>query len=393
MVSFSVTEEVGKLVTGTLTLRDQTGVYSRILRNGLKFELSWGYKAWNVNALLLGANATTSRGIRQSVKCLIQTPSGNSDEGGQVIYNVTFYGLEFLNKKQNRVFDRGTRRSMVQQLFQELNVLDTIIDFPDMNQVLRKSNSIRQRENNFSFLFRLAEKFKSSYQIGYKPDGRKIAIFIDDRKIDSASVKRFLAFLTNVDNTKDLFYNAGSASNVKSYSWQHHIGENGQGDGASISRIGGKPIVTRFTVESGSVILWELNNDRVKEYLRSQGSLANEAKAFLNIANATDFQEVKHLFDPVDTPFAPQGMGFTANVIMQGDPRLTALTKVVFRSGFPAPLMQGNSNKAIIKFFIKKVTHTFNKSEYACTLQVVDTYTLTGSFIAPASLEESIGVR
>ena len=131
----------------------------------------------------------------------------------------------------------------------------------------------------------------------------------------------------------------------------------------------------------------------MRDYLRSQGNLADESKAFLNIANAKTFEEVKRFFDPVDTPLAPQGMGFTANVLMKGDPRLTALTKVVFKNGFPAPLMQEDSNKAIIKFFIRKVTHTFNKSEYACSVEVVDTYTLTGSFIAPASLEESLSAR
>jgi len=374
-------------------MRDNTGVYSRILRNGLKFSLSWGYKSWNQNTLLLGANATTSRGIRQNVQCLIQTPSGNCDENGQVLYTVTFYGLEFLHKKQKRVFDRGTVRSMLQDLLQELNVQDSIIDFPDMQTVLKTSNSIRQRENNFQLLAMLADRYKAFFQIGYKPDNRKVAVFVDQRKTDGPAVKRFLASLTNVSDTINLFYNSGQASNVRSYTWQNHIGENGQGDGASISYVGGKPVVTRYTVEGGSVMTWRLNNDKVRQYLRESGTLGGETQAFLNIANAKTFEEVKRFFDPVDTPLAPQGQGFTVPCKMKGDPRLTGLAKVIFRSGFPAPLSQEDGTGSVIKFFIRKVTHGFNKTDYSCDVEVVDTYTLTGSYIAPASLEETIGTR
>jgi hypothetical protein len=390
VISFSVTEEMGKLVSGTLALRDATGIYSKVFRNGVKFALSWGYKAWNVNSETLNNKNLTSRGIRQGINCLIQTPSGAGDEGGQTTYNVTFYGLEFLDKKKNRIFDHGTKRDLISQCLQELDVLDTIIDFPNMNQILTNSNSVRQRESNFSFMFRLAVEYGCFYQIGYKPDNTKIAVFIDSKKVDSASVKRFLRSVTNADNEKELFYNSGGVSNVRSYTWQQHIGENGQGDGVRITYVEGKPVFERFVAEGGHVLLWRLNRDKVSAYIKEKGNLQDEAQATLNIANAKTFDEVKKFFDPVDTPFAPQGQGFTVNCSVHGDPFLTALLKIKFGGGFPSPLMHVDTIDAMLKFYIRRVTHTFSKNEYTSEIEICDSYNLNGSYVAPENLSETI---
>ena len=96
-----------------------------------------------------------------------------------------------------------------------------------------------------------------------------------------------------------------------------------------------------------------------------------------------NFEEVKWAFDEVDQSTAPQGMGYSCNCKMIGDPFLTVPYNILFKEGFAAPLTQ--SHDPLSKqttFFIKKSTHTFSKSGYFTDVEIVDAYAATGSFIA-----------
>jgi hypothetical protein len=220
--------------------------------------------------------------------------------------------------------------------------------------------------------------------IGRKPDGTQIGLFIDSGKVASPSVKRYIASVLQVEEEeKEFFYNSGQMSNVKAYTWKQNIGESGQGDSVSITYVEGKPIFTRKIAEGQHVVLWRLNNERLRAEMQNKGSISDEIQAFTQIANAKSFAEVKRFFDPIDTETAPQGMGYTVNVQVHGDPFLTVMMKCKFKNGFPAPLTQSIPEEALSKFYIKRATHSFSKGEYSTDLEVVDSYTLNGSFIAP----------
>lgn len=390
VISFSITEEVGKLITGTLSLRDKTGVYSKVFRNGVKFNISWGYKKWNTNVADLTSSSLLSSGVRQGLKCVVQTPSGQGTESGEVLYNATFYGLEFLEKKKNRVFERGIIYDVISQCLKEMDCNNYIIDFAEQNRVLRKTYSFRQREPNYTFLVNMARSFNCHYQMGYSLTGKKIAVFVDSRKIDKPHIKKFIRDITGSGDEKALYYNSGSLSNVKNFSWQQHIGENGQGDGTTITYVEGKPVFSRFVVESGSVTLWKLDEQKVRDYIHSKGNIRDEAQAVMQIVNAKKFEEVKQFFYKDDTPYSPQGQGFTINCAMHGDPMLTGLLKIVFKNGFPAPLQQSETIDALLNFYVRRVVHTFNKQEYSCDVEVCDTFTLNGSYVAPENMAEAI---
>ena len=112
------------------------------------------------------------------------------------------------------------------------------------------------------------------------------------------------------------------------------------------------------------------------------------------ILSATDFQQVVKYFDPVNSTLAPQGMGFTVNVKAHGDPFFIPLTKIIFKGGFPPPLTQSGLTDlegALVHFYIKKVVHSFTKTEYSSELEICDRYGPNGSFIGPSTQEEAIG--
>jgi hypothetical protein len=251
-----------------------------------------------------------------------------------------------------------------------------------MKDRLNTKNPIRQRESSFNFLAKLGKDYRVFFHLSHKPDGKKIGIFIDTTKSQGVSVKKFIQSTIKVnEDEKQLFYNSGQFSNVSSYTWQQHIGESGQGDMITTRLINGVTVFERRVMENGKVKLWRLNTDKIDSELGKQATEAQRTK-LLNLAkDSTDFQQVINYFDPVNETTAPQGMGYTVNCSVHGDPLLTPFMKIIFKSGFPQPLTQSNQALALIKFIIKRITHSFSKAEYKCDLEIVDSYTLMGSYM------------
>jgi hypothetical protein len=392
VISFSITEELGKLVSGSLSLRDPSGIYAKFFRCGRKLEISFGYKSWNQNIAKLGINISSSRGRRQGIHCMVQTPSGAGDEGGQTIYNATFMGLELLKGIKYAVYESQTYADMISQLMQDIDipVENQIIDFSLSKEKISIRKPITQRDTSLSFLHEKANNWNVLFRYGVKPDGTKMGLFVDSVKMKSLIVKGFFNSVYGVDDEKDLYYNCGQLSNIKSFDWQQHIGESGQGDGVSITYVEGQPVFQRYVLESGTVKLYQLNKERVRRATANGANIQKDTE----ILSATDFQQVIKYFDPVNSSTAPQGQGFTVNVKAHGDPFFIPLTKINFAGGFPPPLTQSILQEiegALVHFYIKKVTHTFTKGEFGSDLEICDRYGANGSMIGPQTLEEAVG--
>ena len=388
VISFSITEELGKLISGSLQLRDESGIYSKMFRNGRRFSITFGYKSWNQNLANIGINSKTSRGIRQGIRCQVETPSGSGNETGETIYNVTFIGMEFLVGKLNKVYESGTRYDVVSQAMKDAGISQVMIDFEDANTRVTTKDSIMQRESPINFLHDLAKRFKAFFTIYNKPDGTSVGVFINTKKVKSPQLKGIVASTLKITDEKNLYYNCGQLSNVKSFDWQQHIGESGQGDGVSMQLVEGKMVYTHYVADSsGTVKLYKLNEEKVRKATKSGADI----KKSVEILGAKQFSDVKQYFDPCDSPLAPQGAGFTINVKMHGDPMIFVLLKVYFKGGFPAPLTQTIDIGGKLQYYVKRVTHTFNKSEFSTDVEIVDTYNLNGSNIPPVSITESLG--
>ena len=388
VISFSVTDELGKIPSGSLTIRDNEGMYSRIFRCGVKFEIVYGYRSFNIGNITQGINIGNARGNQRSLRCVVQTPSGSGDEGGQHIYSANFFGLALLDSPKRNVFDSGTRRQVVTETLRDLDILDYTIDFKDAGTRLSIKNIIIQSEPPTGFLYRLAKEWNCIFFVCPKKDGTKFAFFLDVAKVASPMVKAGFASSFALDDTKDIYYNSGQLSNVRSFDWQQHIGESGQGDGVNIMYVEGKAIYTRYVAQSsGTVRLYRLDEEKVRKATNN----GQNAETSMEILNAKNFEQVKKYFTPCDSKIAPQGMGYTVNCKMKGDPFMTVLMKIKFKGGFPAPLTQSIPEEAYTKFYIKKTVHSFSKGEYNTDVEIVDSYTLNGSFIAPATQREAMG--
>jgi len=115
VISFTVTEEIQKMILGTLVLHDPYQIYSRQLKNGKIFKLSWGYKKGGIDlskALIKNPEELTGNSIRTNIRGYIQSPGGNAAANGEVIYNCNFYGVELKSNLKDVVWYReGTKRA------------------------------------------------------------------------------------------------------------------------------------------------------------------------------------------------------------------------------------------------------------------------------------------
>ena len=379
VISFTITEELGKLTTGSLQMRDPTGVYSRIFRNGLRFNISWGYKSWNQDLQSLGVNSVLPRGIRQGLKCVVVTPSGAGGEDGQQTHAVSFMALEALSNARHKVFDSGVRGDVVASAFTDLDITNYIIDFPTKKERLSTRNSVRQSENSFSFLRQIAEKWGAYVLIGHKPNGDKIGLFLDANKTSSTSSNKYTSDVLGIVKTdeKEFYYNSGSKSNVKSYSWAQNIGENGGGDDVQITLVSGKVVTARRVMENQTVTLWRLNEEKLQRHVDGLKTM-DEKIQFMNwVKDAKDFKTVSKFFIKTPTTTAPQGEGFTINMACHGDPFLTVMLVCRFKTGFPVSI--SSPKDGVTTFNIKRATHSFSKGDYSTELEIVDSFNLTGS--------------
>lgn len=375
VINFSITEEMAKVSTGSITVNDNHNYYTRIFRNGMRLKISYGYKKRNFFQTLLNDAS------RSNISAIIQSPSGAGDAAGLSNYNITFYSNDILQNKAVKNFDNDSRYSVVRKLFIDIGVMTPVIDFELSSVVCDKKNPVRQWETSFALLNRLSKEWKCLFSVGYSQAGIKSGMFIDPSKLKTSGILYNKSLVFNA-NAKELYYNSLDKSNVKSYSWQQHVGESGQGDNITIRMgIDGKPIFERRVAEGQKIVTYQLDPKRIEAKYASVKDQGEKTQLFQQFVSATDFDQVKWAFKPIETPTAPQGQGFTVNIEMIGDPTILPGQEIVFKGGFPSILTQSQDGAPLLSFYVLKCTHTINKNEYTTSLEIVDAYTLNGSYL------------
>lgn len=384
LLSFTITEEFGKMTTGSLTLIDNFHVFSRMFRYGMKFEITWGYRKWN-SELITPENQSQAfnASYRSGLQCVVVNPRGHADDKGNIYYEINFYSMELLQEKKYRVFQSGTKELVLKQLFSDCGVNEPIIKFTEKDNNVSTSitNNIRQYGTSFYTLTRLAKEWHCIFKIGEDSKGTKIGYFIDTTQIGLDEIQKLIRTKSNLSLTaKEFYYNSGNISNVNSYTWENHIGNSGQGVKLIINKVDGSVIVQRYVAETQTIIDYRLNTDRLKKSFGENASATDIIDKTSQYLSAENFEQVKWAFDPILQTTAPDGIGYTISLKLRGDPFISPSLTVIFKNGFPDELERNRLGK-LVSFIILKNTHTINKQGYFTDVEIVDSYTLNGGFL------------
>ena len=379
IISLTINEEMGRLPFGTLTLYDPTQVYTRILRNGLKMDITWGYKVFDdgekTKVLVnLNTDEMTGRRERRGFNAIISSPSGSASQGGQVVYNCNFSSLGFRGDEYSRDFEDMKKKDIVRRVFDELGVSSAFRDirFQLGEQELSGDTKVRQDETNFQFLVRMSYEWRALFRLGHTPKGEIAGIFIDP---DYLNRTYFHDWTTGGKGQSNYFDFMGAVSNVISYTWKNNEGENGVGDNVQMTMIDGKPTFLRFVQENEKVVAYRLVPERIGEELTKKGlesGIQGQTRLMKDWLNVKDFEQIKRFFVPIESSTAPQGFGYEIKAKMIGNPLVSPPTIANFGEGFPERI--GNIQT---KWYVRKVAHTINNTGYFMDVEIVDAFAIS----------------
>jgi hypothetical protein len=348
-------------------------------------KISWGYKDVDTNLkslLALKENPTEVGGsiAREGMTAYVMSPSGGGNLNGYSQFNCNFYGSEWSKQSERRVYKAGTYQTVIQEVFLRMGVVASDIAFIEGSTPITPDTHVLQWESDFKFLQRMARDWRCTFRIGYTQAGTLYGMFMDHDKFDIGLFHKTIsgAFF---GNTVLLDWKWGSA-NVQSYTWQNHIGESTGGDHVTLRYINGQPVYVRYIAQTETVITYRFNSEKITEELKRKGNtggIAGQVQYLTAALNINDFQILldRGYFTPYEQKTAPQGLGYTVNVNMLGNPMISPPMQAEFGKGFPDNLASSQ-----FKMWIRKAEHNISREGYRTNIEIVDTLTATGgSFI------------
>ena len=376
IISLSVIEEMNKIETGSLTLYDADNIWSRILRPGVRLNLTWGYTTRELDLgggfqSLISADVLNTALERRGLQVFITSPSGGGNDQGVLTYNCNFLARDMRGDQQVVVYDTGTRARVVQDVMQRLGVRLSDIRFERGTELLTSDTSVRQWESDFRFLVRYSIEQRVVFKLGFTPQGVLAGMFIDP---DRLATSPFTGWITGAARQNQFFEYKESGSNVISYSWKDRSAESGQGANVQIRIVNGQPTFYRYVTENQTVRAYRLVPSRIEDVLEAQGLEGGVAAQFETVRNwldVRDFEEIRFAFEPVDSATAPQGIGYELELKTLGNAAYAVGTVATFGRGFPDVI--GNAQSL---FYLYSVNHQLNTSGYTCDCKIVDAYAI-----------------
>ena len=379
--SLTVTEELGKMDSGTLSFNDPNHFYSRILRTGVTLKLIWGYARrgadLSVPANLFNSDVFSQDLERRGLKVFVTGPGGGGDDHGQIEYKCNFLALDMRGSDNFVRYKAGTKGDVVAQILSRLGIPtgSQVINFQRMKEKIPLDTEVMQWESDFKTLVRLSFEWRASFRIGYRADGSLAAVFVDTWSLPTAIRSNGLTTMRS-----NVYYEYGtSTANVQSFTWQDQSGESGVGDNVQMRWVNGQPMFIHYQAETQTVTVWEIDQEKMKAEMDRRGNLGDKAELLNAWMNAKTFEEVKRYFKPVNQETAPQGTGIITTIKTMGSPLYPVGLAADIGPGFPDRVR----HKGVVTY-IRKLTHTIVEN-YMCDHELADAYVFspTGTMLFP----------
>jgi hypothetical protein len=382
VISFQVTEEMGKMITGTLLLEeDESFRTSLSLRRFRKIEIQWGYK--NKEQVQKDAYAKiknskelfTPMQATRVAKGYIQNPSWQSGQDGKMMYSCSFICFETpWMVTGNSFFSSGSRLVVIQQTLLQMGIVLSFVKFKRMQEILTYDTGIRRdNTSGFRFLNRLALEWQCLFRIAYDKMGNAVALFCD--YTDEVSIMQFINLVGGCTGLSVLWEYKSGMRNVLSYNAQYNQAE-GSGDNVVPMMINGQVTFQRYNAQTEKVQYFTLNSEMMSKEMKSSAAQTELFRDWVGRKSWDDTgingKAVSKYFKAMDDKTAPQGIGFTVSMEVIGNPLCTAPARAKFGKGFPAILGTEGT-----MFYQTSVTHRIDKSGYKMSLTIVDAFTLT----------------
>lgn len=379
--SISVTEELGKAPSGSVRLNDPSLLYDRVLRPNATCLMSWGYKANGAPVeSLFGqgqADAYTKALERRGLKVMVLNPAGSGEENGKSTFTCGMLSVGWFGDPKFTTYDSGTKLDVVRAAMARMGCVDdgvhVFVRFDSSTDSYSSESVERQSETDFEFLARLSFEWRCLFRVGYDQSGQPWAAFFES-KYAQDSIAFFSSLMGMAPVIPSISWKNGDSGDLlcSSYSWRNEMGDNGEGDNVQFSLVNGQPTFRRFTVQGDVVTVQKLDEQAVADYVNSGGAISP-------VLDARSFKDpnIQRFWTTVKQMTAPNGLGYTVNVHMLGQPFLTAGMMMRLNRGFPPSLRLSGSASDPVWFIVKKATHMLDLGGYFTDLECVDMFTFS----------------
>ena len=373
VISLTITEEIGRMISGSLVLWDQYLNYSQTMLPMKQLTLSWGI-------MQNFGNITPMRIQRQNVQVFTQSPSGGGDDKGQLTYSCNFMSFGMRGGLNKKTFVNTTKNMAIRQIMMSIGINPAFMDvrFVGDTETLTQDTALMQDESDFRCLVRYAFEWHARLMIGYTSTGLMAGAFISANYLSSTLFTKWVG-----SNATGFFeygaaifgetatYTIGEKANVISYTWRQNTSDS-MGDNVRIVNINGQMNFIRTVASGEQVLSYRLVPERIAADFNRRGSTSDQFALMQEIVSAKSFKEVEKYFEPYRQPLAPQGAGFTLNIETLGNPYFTAGTIASFGKGFPSRI--GSKDRT---WYVRKCTHQISKAGYKCNFEIEDVYIQT----------------
>lgn len=377
LMSLNIKEEMSSLTQGTLTFYDFDDYFSRVLRIGVRLNISWGYRNYNVipdSVIESQYNIDEISGdlIRRGYQGFISNPSGSGNSSGVKTYNCNFSAYGFRGEEYSHRYENGTKKTVVSEAFDNLGISATkrLIDFTLGNDKVTFDKYVRQDETTFAFLSKKALEWGAIFHVAFTPAGETVGFFVDKNKMGTKILPKWT--LGAGGDSHILGYN-GEINNVISYKFTQSGSESGAGDNVRLDIKDGQIIFRRYVAEQKSIITYRLDYEKVqKEFNDVDSTQQQQLIKFQEFMSTKTFAEIKHFFTPVEQQTAPSGYGYRINCEMIGNPLFIPGTIIKINNGFPDFLCDDESI-----WYLNSVNHRIDSSGYNMSIEVIDVFNLS----------------
>jgi hypothetical protein len=382
VLSLSITEELGNLDSGSITLHDDHHIYSRFFRPGLLLEIAFGIK-------ILGKEIK-----RTGMQFMICSPSGGGESNGDITFNCSLTAT-YRGEVHKKTFTTGTKKSVVAEVMLKLGASAQMLDFRGMGASITPTTEIVQNESDLRFLTRLADWWGCAFRIGYNQKGMLVGMFVDYDKTKEAAMAVTGRNLLKLefgcggeinDNLGgiNISYpiNGGGGPNVLSYTWKDNAMNSATGDGVTLTMMpDGTVQAARYSVPDEKVMTYRLVPERIERELAAAGDITRSTVVLLEMLSKKDWEQIRFYFDDMIESTAPQGSGIEVDAKLIGDPLITTGMVCGFGPGFPDRI--GAADRT---WYVSKVTHNLSTSGFTSDVSIRDAYSFNGGVKLPLAI-------
>ncbi|ATN94954.1 late control protein D [Leptospira phage LE3] len=331
----SITEKEREAGIVELTVKDSTGVYDRMLVNGVLLDIEWGLldtkDYWNP----IGSSEISGSRKRR-IKCAIINRSQRIGEGASIYTFTARTGVPSSGLPRIETYKSGSVQSLIKKVGNRIGAVETMVDFEGMNTVLTSKNAVTQDNiNDFRFMFILSEKygFNLSYQTDEKNLSKILRIYcLSLSKSQNLDLNTFRGIKGQTH-----YFNYGDLNNSNIISADLDANVSQVGSNAELTTgPDGKPQLVVRPAKTESVDVYELNMDAINREMKSLPP-GDRIKRVLEVLNSGSEEFMADLlpkyFRKSKTTTAFEGNGYTAKMEIVPNPDIQIGDKAFLGNG------------------------------------------------------------